>query len=339
MLLKLYPAQSDALTMHRNASIAALKGGSPQSIAAGVAWGQQVADAIWDWRSTDGFNPPPPPFVGVLGLVGMTSAIGVWRPTPLLNAPGAGPQFASMTPWTMKRASQFRPPAPPALTSTTYTNDYNETKMMGVYTDSQRTPDQSDLALFWAGNTPLYWNRIASQISTARDLSLTENAHLFAQMNLAMADAAIACWDAKYRFVFWRPITAIRGGDTDNNDATTADPNWTPWLDVLPPGTPAHPEYPSGHSTVSGAAAFVLESAFGDKTPFTVSSEISLAKTNPRSFSSFSAATAEIADARVFGGIHYRNSCVLGNAVGRAVADYVLSHSMRSGREHDEDHW
>jgi hypothetical protein len=137
-------------------------------------------------------------------------------------------------PWTMKRASQFRPPPPPALTSTTYTSDYNETKMMGVYANSQRTPDESDLALFSAGNTPLYWNRMASQIATARNLSLSENAHLLAQMNLAMADAAITCWDAKYRFVFWRPITAIRGGDTDNTDATTVDPNWTPWLDALP---------------------------------------------------------------------------------------------------------
>jgi membrane-associated phospholipid phosphatase len=338
MLLKLYPAQSDPLTMHRDASIAAIMGEKPQSIAAGIAWGQEVADSIWDWRSTDGFNPPAPPFVGVLGIVGMQSAIGVWRPTPLLNAPGAGPQFASMTPWTLKRPSQFRPAPPPALTSATYTSDYNEVKTMGMYASTQRSSDQSDLALFWAGNTALYWNRIASQIATERNLSFSENAHLFAQLNLTMADAAIACWDAKYRFVFWRPITAIRGGDTDGNDETAVDTTWTPWLDALPSGTPAHPEYPSGHSTVSGAAAFVLEAAFGDNTPFTVTSEVHMVKTNPRSFSSFSAATAEIADARVFGGIHYRNSCVQGNTVGRAVADYVLSHAMRSGHEHDDDH-
>jgi PAP2 superfamily len=302
---------------------------------AGIAWGQEVADSIWDWRSTDGFNPPPPPFVGALGLVGLPSAIGVWRPTPLLNAPGAGPQFASMTPWTLKRPSQFRPLPPPALTSSTYTADYNESKTMGAFSGSPRTPDQSELALFWAGNTPLYWNRIASQIATAQSLSLTENAHLFAQMNLAMADAAIACWDAKYRFVFWRPITAIRGGDTDGNDATIGDPTWIPWLDFFPSGTPPHPEYPSGHSTVSGAAAFILESAFGDNTPFTVTSDV---RPDTRSFSSFSAATEEIADARVFGGIHYRNSCVQGNAVGRAVAGYVLSHAMRIGHDHDDDH-
>ena len=235
----------------------------------------------------------------------------------------------------MKRPSQFRPPPPPALNSSTYTTDYNETKTMGVFASSQRTADQSDLALFWAGNTPLYWNRIASQIATARNLSLTENAHLFAQLNLAMADAGIACWDAKYRYVFWRPITAIRGGDTDENDATVVDANWTPWLDALPAGTPPHPEYPSGHSTVSGAAAFILEAAFGDNTPFTVTSEVPIVKLSTRSFSSFSAATAEIADARVFGGIHYRNSCVQGNTVGRAVADYVLSHAMRFGHDRD----
>lgn len=335
MLLKLYPAQSDSLTAHQQASIAAITGEKPQSIVAGMAWGQKVADAIWDWRSTDGFNPPPPPFVGVLGLVGMPSAIGVWRPTPLLNATGAGPQFASMTPWAMKRPSQFRPAPPPALTSPTYTADYNETKTMGAFANSPRTADQSDLALFWAGNTPLYWNRIASQIAAARNLSLSENAHLFAQLNLAMADAGIACWDAKYRYVFWRPITAIRGGDTDGNDATVVDSTWIPWLDALPPGTPAHPEYPSGHSTVSGAAAFVLEARFGDNTAFTVSSEVPIVTAKTRSFSSFSAATEEIADARVFGGIHYRNSCVQGNAIGRAVADYVLSHAMRFGHDRD----
>jgi len=120
-------------------------------------------------------------------------------------------------------------------------------------------------------------------------------------------------------------------GDIDGNAATAVDPAWTPWLDFFPAGTPPHPEYPSGHSTVSGAAAFILEAAFGDNTPFTVTSDV---RQGTRSFSSFSAATAEIADARVFGGIHYRNSCVQGNAVGRAVADYVLSHAMRSPNEH-----
>ena len=334
ILVHLYPAQTASLTTQRNASVAALSPKeSATSINDGVAWGQFVADSIWAWRLTDGINPPPPPFEGVLGIVGSPTAIGVWRPTPLLNAPGAGPQFATMTPWVLTRPSQFRLEPPPALTSATYTADYNEVKTMGVFAGSQRTADQSELALFWNGNTPLYWNRIASQIAAQHTRSLLDNAHLFAQMNVAMADAGIACWDSKYRYVYWRPITAIRSGDLDNNGATDVDAAFVPWLDFFPSGTPAHPEYPSGHSTVSGAAASILASVFGDDTTFTVTSEV---RPGTRSFPSFSAATAEIADARVFGGIHWRNSCVRGNALGQSVAAYVMQHAMHSGDDSDQ---
>jgi hypothetical protein len=328
MLINLYPAQIGSLTTQRDASIAALASvQNAKAIQAGIAWGQSVADSIWAWRLTDGFAPAPPPFLGVLGIVGLPAAVGVWRPTPLANLSGAGPQFASMTPWVLRRPSQFRLPPPLALTSAEYAADYNEVMSMGASSGSPRSADQSELALFWAGNTPLYWNRITSQIATERSLKFLENAHLFALLNVAMADAGIACWDGKYRYVFWRPITAIRGGDTDNNAATDPDPAWTPWLDFFPSGTPAHPEYPSGHSTVSGAAAFVLTAAFGDETSFTVTSDV---RPGTRAFTSFSAAVAEIADARVFGGIHFRTSCVRGNMLGQAVADYVSTHAMRS---------
>jgi hypothetical protein len=242
-----------------------------------------------------------------------------------------------MTPWVMLRPNQFRPAAPYAspvtgqvdLTNAQYIADYQETKLMGEYS-GPRTADQSELALFWAGNTPLFWIRIASQISTAQHLSLSDNAHLFALLNLAMADAAIACWDAKYRFVLWRPITAIREGSLDPS------PSWKPWLDFFPAGTPSHPEFPSGHSTVSGAAVFILASAFGDDTPFTIDSETRPGDIRP--FSSFSDAFAEIHDARVFGGIHWRTACRIGSAIGQTVAAYVSSHTMhlRDGND-DED--
>jgi membrane-associated phospholipid phosphatase len=332
ILVDVYPAQSPTLTTQRNASLAALAlTENANSIAAGVTWGQTVANAIWAWRLTDGNAPAPPPFVGVLGIVGTPGAVGVWRPTPLLNASGAGPQYATMTPWVLTRPSQFRLPPPLALNSPEYAADLNELKVMGVFSGSGRTPDESELALFWAGNTPLYWNRIAAQLAAARQLSLTENAHLFALLNVAMADAAIACWDGKYRYVFWRPITAIRAGLTPAD----ADPTWVPWLDFFPPGTPAHPEYPSGHSTVSGSAAFILAAAFGDNTAFSVTSDV---RPGTRSFSSFSDAVAEIADARVFGGIHFRTSCVRANTLGRAVAEYVSRHAMRArGDDHDDD--
>jgi len=328
VLSTVYPAQVGSLGAKRDASLAAIATEeSAKSIQAGVIWGQTVATTILQLRSTDGFAPPPPPFVGVLGIESAPTAVGVWRPTPLLNASGAGPQFATMTPWVLTRPSQFRLPPPYSLSSPEYAADYNEIKTMGVYSGSLRTDDQSELALFWAGNTPLYWVRIALQVAANRGLSLTENAHLFGLLSVTMADAVIACWDTKYRYVFWRPITAIRLGGTDGNASTDPDPGWVPWLDFFPTGTPAHPEYPSAHAAVSGAAAYILASTFGDNTAFSVTSEV---RPGTRSYPSFSAAVAEIADARVFGGIHFRTSCVRGNALGQSVGAYVSSHSMRS---------
>jgi hypothetical protein len=324
ILLNLYPTQSGKLTTRRNASLTALAlTEKAESIAAGVAWGQTVADAIWTSRLADGFAPGPPPFLGAPN-------VGVWRPTPPANASGATPQIATMTPWVLTRPSQFRLPPPLALNSPDYAADLNEVKVMGTLSGSMRTPDQSELALFWALNTPLAWDRIAAQLSATRGLTLAENAHLFALLNIALSDSLIACWDSKYRFVFWRPITAIRAGLTPMD----ADPLWEPWLDFLT-GTPAHPEYPSAHSSMSGAAAFILAAAFGENSAFTVTSEV---RPGTRSFSSFSDAIAEIADARVFGGIHFRTSCVRANALGRAVADYVSRHALRArGDDRDDE--
>lgn len=327
VLSTVYPPQASTLGAQRDASIAAITARErARAVNAGIVWGQTVATSILAIRSTDGFSPPPPPFVGVLGIETSPAAVGVWRPTPLVNAFGAGPQFATMTPWVLLRPSQFRLPPPLALDSAEYAAEYNELKTMGVYNGSGRTSDQSELALFWAGNTPLFWNRIAADFSASHSLSLTQNARLFARLNLSMADAGIACWDSKYRYVFWRPITAIREGDLDGNASTDPDVAWVPWLDFFPAGTPPHPEYPSGHSTVSGAAAYILAAEFGDNTPFSVTSEV---RPGTRSFASFSAAVAEIADARVFGGIHFRISCVRGNSLGQSVAGYIASHAMQ----------
>ena len=330
ILLRLYPTQSGMLTTRLNAALAALASTEKaESIAAGVAWGQTVADAIWASRLTDGFAPPPPPFIGAQGVLG-TPAIGVWRPTPPANAFGATPQIATMTPWVLRRPSQFRLPPPVALSSAEYAADFNEVKSMGILSSLTRTPDQTEFALFWALNTPLAWNRIAAQIAAARGLTLTENAHLFALLNVTLSDALIACWDVKYRYVFWRSITAIRAGLTPAD----ADPLWEPLLNSLT-GTPAHPEYPSAHSSMSGAAAFILAAAFGENTAFTVTSEV---RSGTRSYSNFSDAIAEIADARVFGGIHFRTSCMRANGLGRAVADYVSRHAMRArGDDRDDE--
>jgi hypothetical protein len=331
ILADAYPMQASALATQVKASLAALAlTESAQSISDGVAWGQTVANAIWAWRQTDGFAPPPAPFEGVLAIAGTPAAIGYWLPTPPLNAPGAGTQLATMTPWVLVRASQFRLPPPYSLSSAQYAADLNETKTMGAFSGSPRTADQSELALFWQSNTPLTWNRVAAQISIERGLSFHENVHLFALLNVTMADAVIACWDSKYRYSFWRPITAIREGLT----AANADPTWEPWLDFFKPGTPAFPEYPSAHASISGSAAVILASTFGDNTSFTVTSE---SRPGTRAFTSFSSAVSEIADARVFGGIHFRTSCNLGNTLGMNVANFVARHAMHAVGDDQND--
>jgi len=331
ILMNLYGTQQGGiLTAQHDASLAALASTEkPESIAAGVAWGQSVADAIWAWRLTDGFAPTPPPFFGVQSIAGTPNSLGFWRPTPPANASGATPQLATITPWVLTRPSQFRLPPPLALNSPEYQADLNEVREMGSLSSASRSSEQTEVALFWALNTPLAWNRVAAQLAAARGLSLTENAHLFAVLNVTLGDAIMACWDSKYRYIFWRPVTAIRAG------AASGDPdaNWRPLLDSLT-GTPAHPEYPSAHSTYSGAAAFILAAIFGENTAFSLTSEI---RPGTRSYASFPEAIAEIADARVFGGIHLRSSCARGNSLGRAVADYVSRHAMRArGDDQDE---
>jgi len=199
ILADAYPAQSAGLKAKRDASLATLAMvENARAIAAGVAWGQTVAEAIWAWRLTDGNAPPPPPFEGVLGIAGMPAAVGVWRPTPPTNTPGAGVQFATMTPWVLTRPSQFRLPPAYALASAEFATDLNETRTMGAFSGSPRSADQSELVLFWASNTPLTWDRVAAQLSAQRSLTVAQNAHLFALLNVTMADAVIACWDSKY---------------------------------------------------------------------------------------------------------------------------------------------
>lgn len=297
-----YPAQQAMLDEKRAASLAAIHT-SHKAKEKGIAWGQTVADAMLAWRSTDGFTPPPPPFLG-------GSNPGQWRPTLPAFLPGAAPQWATMVPWSIEAPSQFRPAGPPALDSARYASDFSETQLMGSLTSGARTSDQTLFSQFWASSTASYfWNQIAISLD-AKHHSVLEKARLLARLNVAMADAAIACWDAKYNYVFWRPVTAI----------DIQDPTWTPLL-----FTPNHPEYPSGHSTLSGAAAGVLRDRFGEQTPFSVTSDVMLGVV--RSFANFSSALDEIGNARIFAGIHFRSACDDGLATGDAVAEYVVSHT------------
>jgi hypothetical protein len=314
ILVSRYPAQATDLNAKRTASLAAI-GDSGKSIERGLAWGHEVAVAILDWRSTDGFTSPPPPFLG-------GSDVGQWRPTPPGFAPGLMPQFATMTPWGIGAPDQFRPDGPLALDSDQYTEEFDEVKTMGSLNSTLRSADQTDACRFWQASTPAFlWNRVALDLIAAGDDDLSDHARLLALMNLATADAQIACWDSKYFFEFWRPVTAIRLADTDGNDDTVVDTEWTPLL-----VTPPFPEYTSGHSCASSGAATVLAAYFGDATSFTVKSQTDLGWT--RSFSSFSASLVEVADARVFAGIHFRTACAVGVEMGAGVAEYVMGNLM-----------
>jgi hypothetical protein len=327
ILVDLFPGQQTRLDAQLAASIAQLvdkNDDSPgKAVERGLAWGQYVASQIWAWRSADGFTTVLPPFIG-------GTDPGEWRPTPPAFAPGINPQVATMETWIIQSHSQFRPGGPPVLDSAQYAADYNEIKVMGSATSATRTADQTQFSELWAGNIIGIWNRAAVQVALTRELSLLQNARMLAQLNLAMADAYISCWDAKYTYVFWRPITAIQLGDTDNNDATLADPNWTPLL-----VTPAFPEYPSGHSSAGGAAEAALAGWFGDDTSFSITSETLPGVT--RSFSSFSEAAEELNDARVFAGIHFRTAVNVGRALGRQVGEYVLENSLRHAKHEYEE--
>jgi len=313
-LLARYPGAASMLTAKRTESLAAIDDGESKN--RGIAWGDSVANAILVWRSTDGFAPPPPPYTGSL-------EIGKWRPTPPLFQSGATPQFANMTPWGILSPDQFLSPGPPALPSAPYAADYNEVKTMGAAASAVRTPEQTDIALFWNSATPApMWNAAAVKLAVASSNEMSDNARLFAMLNMAIADGTIACWNGKYLYEFWRPITAIQFGDFDGNDGTVGDPTWT----ALRPMHP-HPEYPSGQCTGSSAASTVLESFFGSSTPFTLESS-----TVPgwiRAYQSFAASRAEVADARVFLGIHFRTACNDGLALGQSVGGYLLANKMQ----------
>jgi hypothetical protein len=325
MLVRLYPTQTAALSAKRTASLALISD-SQLSIDMGITWGQAVADAIWTWRLTDGITPAPPAFLG-------GSNVGQWRPTPPGFLSGAGVQFSYMTPWVIASPSQFRPDGPPALTSARYAAEFNETKTMGSLNSLSRTADQTLFSRFWnASSASAYWNQIALSLADKRHFSLSKRAHLLALLNLAVADAGIGCFEAKYTYVFWRPITAIPLANTDGNPATIEDLSFTTLLI-----TPNHPEYPSGHSCLSGAAGEILAKTFGEHANLTVTSDAPEMAGVVRSYRGFSEILQEIKDARVFAGIHFRSACNAGQQLGAGVADYVDANALQRVHGSDDD--
>ena len=318
VLVTLFPANAASFDDLHSTILSAIRNGPQKST--GIAWGESVADQILAWRTGDGSGATVPPSSG--------SGPGAWQPTPPAFAPYLLPQWAFVTPFAMTNSSQFRPPGPPALASARYAADYNEVKTLGAAVGSARTAEQDLIALFWADGAgtetpPGHWNSIAQDVAAAMDNTMEQNARLFALLNIAMADAAICAWDAKYTFNFWRPVTAIRNGDADGNPATVADPTWSPFI-----ATPPFPEYTSGHSTFSGAASKVLAGFYGtDDIAFTTGSDFLPGVT--RSFTGFRAAASEAALSRLYGGIHFRSANEDGLASGIAIGEWTFAHYLQ----------
>ena len=285
----------------------------------GLEWGRSVATEVLAARAQDGAVMTMP--------VPVSSGPGDWMPTPPAFAPYLMPHWAFIAPFCMTSNGQFRPTGPPGLSTAEYAMEVNEVKLFGAATNSARSAEQSQIALFWADGAgtetpPGHWNTIAQTVSASVGLTLSENARLFALLNLALADAAICSWDAKYHFNRWRPVTAIRLADTDGNPATDPDPTWSSFI-----VTPPFPDYVSGHSTFSGAAATVLALFFGtDTIPFVAKSD-ALAGVQRR-FPSFSAAAEEAAVSRLYGGIHFRSANEHGMQGGLSIGSFVMANFL-----------
>jgi hypothetical protein len=200
-------------------------------------------------------------------------------------------------------------------------------KALGAIDSQARTPLQTNIAMFWNGSPSVIWNSVTRHVLAGRALDLSSKARVFALLYLAAADASIACWDAKYTYNFWRPITAIRGGDVDGNNRTVADYTWDALL-----ATHQHPEYPSGHSTNSSAMATVLRRLFGDDPGSPIVASIPTMPGFPREWKTFSEGVDEVIDARVYTGFHFRTSDTVGARLGRQVAQFVMTHPLRRAR-------
>ena len=267
----------------------------------------------------------------------LPAAPGIWRPTPPNFANDPSPWVGNVRPFIVPSADMLRTDGPNALTSDDYAKDFNEVKEIGSLTSTTRTADETDAAIFWQDQAMALWNRIFRTLAARQNLDIVENARLFAMENLAAADALIGCWNDKYYWQFWRPITAIREADTDGNPATEADPMWLPLFDPSTPVcnppplfTPPFPDHPSGHACATAAFMHTLKNFFGtDRIAFSAFSNKSC---TTRSFDRFSDALEEVIDARVWAGIHFRTADEQGAKLGKKVAHYMLQHYFQPVR-------
>jgi hypothetical protein len=317
VLVSLFVAQSTNLNGLRAASLAAegLTEDDP-----GIDVGEAAAAAVLAIAAADKSNMANFPYAAP-----GAGHPGVW--VPVDGRPAATPGWGKVVPWVLRSGSQFRPEGPPALDSGRYTRDFVEVWELGGKTGSTRSQLQSDIARFWLAAPAVLWNQVLRQILTSRGPDLAATARMFALFYLAASDAGIACWDAKYTYNFWRPYTAIRQADLDDNPRTIVDPAWEIFLTHG-----QHPEYPSGHTTNSGAMVAVLNLLFG------ADPGVALTVTSPtnvgfeRTWATPGEGLAEVVEARIWSGFHFRTADEVGVRLGRQVAQFVYRHALREKR-------
>jgi hypothetical protein len=315
----LLPSQSVYLDSLLNMSLAQITDGKSKED--GITVGAASAKAMLDKRSTDGASNAQVPYI-------QGNLPDQYRFTPPFDAP---PGFAIVPDWGkvalfgLTSSSQFRPESPYVLNSAQYTADYNEVKILGCTTCTARSAEQTQIGLFWLENVPFSWNRITRILCTQHQLDGWKTAHLLSLIHIAMADANIASFEGKYFYNFWRPVTAIRLGDTDGNDSTAGDPDWN----LLAPPTPPAPDYPSNHAINAGAVSELLKQYFNtDQISFSTTSTSLPGVT--RNFTSLSQAATEVAESRIYVGYHFRHSIEKGLEEGVQIGDFVFAHSLQT---------
>jgi hypothetical protein len=311
VLIALHPRQRTAIDKLYGQAMAALPDDAAK--AAGIALGDKAAQLILAERQNDGT-------FDTADAYRPHTAPGTYVPTglPVVN------NVALRRPLALQDVAQFRPGPPPALTSATWARDFNETREWGGAASKRRSTLQTETARFWEQLGTPAWNQIARNLSAQQVMALPERARLFAQLNVAMFDAYLAVFDSKYHYNFWRPVTAIRNGDRDGNDATERDASWRPLID-----TPPHPEYPCAHCAADGAAGQIIKAGFGAGALPSFAVTYPAMPNTTRDYQSVRQVQDEVAMARVWGGVHYRNSNETGDLLGSKVGDYVLATTFK----------
>lgn len=323
ILLYYFPAQSATLQSRYDSAIAAIPDG--QAKANGIAIGQTAAARIVTMRTGDGRGANVP------YTYPASPVPGVWIPTPPAFVPPATPWVAQMVPFTMQTASQFRPVnGPPDLGSQQWAQEYNEVKLLGAANSTVRTPTQTEIALFWTANPVATYFGAFNELVLDRHLNLSKSARLLAMLSVAFTDGGIGCWDAKYHFSNWRPVTAIQNGEIDGNPDTVADATWLPLA-----STPPHPEFPAAHGCATGAIAKTLENFFGTRNvKFSVNSAVTH---TTHTYNNVGQLETEAYWARIYAGFHYRHSLDEGFNLGHRVAEQLNQNFFQARDDEDED--